>query len=65
MFTLISVNNKDSVGYRFIGVDASFYFDGEGFTFSSITSSRVKSISMDEDIMTVITKNTEYKFRKH
>lgn len=64
MYQLLGLDNKESVGQREIGTKAPFSFDGRVFVFNTIRSSRVKSITIDDCIMTVRTKNSEYKFKK-
>lgn len=63
-FKLIEVDNKESKGFSFIGVVGKFTYYGKVFYFSNLYSSTVKSITVNEDVMIVVTKNTTYTFKQ-
>ena len=64
MFKCISLNNEISRGQGIVGRTHNFNFDGYNFYFGDIRSSRVKSITIEDKLMTVETKNSIYKFEK-
>lgn len=62
MFKMIGCDNQGSVGYKYLGVVAKFNYNGNIFTFDSMYSSTVKSIVVEDNKMTVQTRNTKYIF---
>ncbi len=63
-YTLISVDNPDTVGNSFVGLTYPFSYNGQQFTFGSLRSSTVSSIEHYDGNLTVITRNTVYKFKQ-
>lgn len=63
-YTLVSINNTDSVGNKFVGTTNDFSFDGSIFYFGLLYSSKVRSITFNGDTMTIQTKNSKYTFEK-
>ena len=64
MFELVEVDNKSSAGFRYIGVMDFFVYNGVKFMFADLVSSAVSSIEHYEGHLTVITRNSVYKFKK-
>ena len=65
MFKLLSLDNKESKGQAMVNKKHNFIFDGHQFTFGTITSSRVKSININEKKEVVVkTKNSTYVFER-
>ena len=63
-FKLISVDNEATAGNIFVGKVYTFTYDGKIFFFGNLYSSTVSSIEHYDGNLTVITKNTVYKFEK-
>ncbi len=63
-FTLVSIDNKVSAGNNLIGAVNDFKYNGSSFNFGSLNSSEVSSIEHYNGNLTVITRNSVYKFKK-
>lgn len=63
-YKLVDVSNMESIGNRQILNTHKFDFDGNVFYFGDIRSSRVRQITIDDDVMIVQTKNSTYRFEK-
>ena len=64
MFELIEVSNSETEGNKVIGEVHHFKYDGMRFRFGRITSSTVAYIKKADNILTVITRNSEYTFQE-
>ena len=64
LYTLTSLDNPTSAGSAFLGKTFPFRYDGERFYFGALYSSTVSSIEHYEGKLTIITRNTVYKFEK-
>jgi len=63
-YKLINVDNPLTAGNTHVDRVSRFEFDGEVFYFGSLRSSRVQSITVRGEMMTVQTNNTKYTFKK-
>ena len=65
MHKLLSIDNQESKGQREVGQIKRFSFHGICFSFGSINSSRVESITFNEQgYMIVKTRNSTYTFKE-
>ena len=63
LYKMTHCSNPNSIGMQYVGVTSPLVI-AEIFRFSDMYSSTIQSVTRDEDVTTITTRNTEYVFKE-